>query len=304
MNVLRRRAPNSVPSLFAPIAALCVAAACGCTSRPPAEAAALPRPSATLSAGPARLLDQNRAVLRLEARIRNPRADALSLEAADCAVAVDGAAAPLAAVLAAPPPGLRGSTLAALSETVLAFDCRIDLRSLDAAVRGPEGPAEAAWSAAARFVLRAADGSVLEIVAAAGGTVPIVREPILRITSLRVERDVLVTTNLRLGLEVRNPNAFPLEIRSVSFDFSGEGKLWASGDESEAATIPAKGRIERGLRFTMNFADVDRRLFDLVAKLRVIRYGLAGSASVATALEAIPSFTLGFDLEGSCPVEE
>lgn len=302
MESLSRRARISVPSLFAPIAALCAAAACGCASRPPAEAQ--PRPSATLSAGPARLLDQNRAVLRLEARIRNPRADALTLDAADCAVAVEGAAAPIAAVLAPPPSGLRGWTLAAGSEAVLSFECRIDLRSLDAAVRGPDGPAEAAWSAAARFLLRAADGSVLESVAAAGGTVPIVREPVLRITSLRIERDVLVTTNLRLGLEVLNPNAFPLEIRSFSYDFRGEGKLWASGDDAEAATIPAKGRIERGLRFTMNFADVDRRLFDLVAKLRVVRYGLAGSAVVATALEAIPSFTLGFDLEGSCPVEE
>jgi hypothetical protein len=286
-------------------AALAAVGAGGCASRPSA-ALLSPAPTATLVAGSVRLLDQDRALLRLEARVLNPRSEPLKIEAAECAVAVEGGSAPLAAAPAnaRETAGGVGSRIEGGAEISLAFECAIDLRSLDERFRGPEGPAEAAWSAAARFLLRAADGSVLEPVAAAGGTVPIVREPILRITSLRIERDVLVTTNLRLGLEVLNPNAFPLEIRSLSYDFRGEGKLWASGDDAEAAAIPAKGRIERGLRFTMNFADVDRRLFDLVAKLRVVRYGLSGSAAVATGLEAIPSFTLGFDLEGSCPVEE
>jgi len=266
----------------------------------------------TLSAAPVRLLDQNRALLRLEARVRNPRQDALSIEAADCALAVEGAAVPLAAAAlpAAPlaagsgPAAGPGSRVEGGGEAVIAFECVVRVDALAETVRGPEGPAEAPWSAAARVLLRAPDGAVLEPVAAASGAIPIVREPELRITSLRIERDVLVTTNLRLGLVISNPNAFPVELGSVSYDFYGEDRMWASGGSDERTVVPAKGRIERGLRFTMNFADADRRLFDLVAQLKTVRCRLAGSASVETDLEAIPSFSLGFDLEGACPVEQ
>jgi LEA14-like dessication related protein len=299
MDRLRDRA-SSATALAASLLAAAALAACASKPGPAPVPPPLPRPTIVLAAAPARLLDQNRAALRVEARISNPRGAPLAIAAAECSFALEGSPSALAAAPASADP----TSVAALSEATIAFERAVDLRSLDESVRGPGGPAEASWSASARILLGSPDGSLIEAAAAAAGTIPIVREPIFRITSLRIERDVLVTTNLRLGIEVRNPNAFPLEMRSISYDFYGEGKAWASDAESSAAVIPAKGGIERGLRFTMNFADADRRLFDLVARLRTVRYRLSGSAELGTGLEAIPSFSLGFDLEGACPVEE
>jgi hypothetical protein len=303
MDYLRNRGTFAA-GLAAGLAASLLAAAAfaGCASKPvPAPAPApLPRPTIVLVAVPARLLDQNRAALRVEARISNPRGEPLEIAEAECSFAVEGAPS----ALASPPAAAAPASVAARSETSVAFERVVDLRSLDVSVRGPKGPAEASWRAEARFLLRSPDGSAVEAAASADGAIPIVREPLLRITSLRIERDVLVTTNLRLDMEIENPNAFPLAMGSFSYDFYGEGKAWASDADAGAALIPAKGGIRRGLRFTMNFADADRRLFDLVARLRTVRYRLSGSAEVGTGLEAIPSFTLGFDLEGTCPVEE
>jgi LEA14-like dessication related protein len=294
MDYLRNRRPFAAGLAIGLAASLLAAAAfAGCASKPVPAPAPLPRPTIVLVAAPARLLDQNLAALRVEARISNPRGEPLAIAEAECSFAVVGAPSALASV-----PAEGGA------ESSVAFERVVDLRSLDVSVRGSEGPAEASWRAEARLLLRSPDGSAVEASASVDGAIPIVREPLLRITSLRIERDVLVTTNLRLDMEIENPNAFPLAMGSISYDFYGEGKAWASDEDASPALIPAKGGIRRGLRFTMNFADADRRLFDLVARLRTVRYRLSGSAEVGTGLEAIPSFTLGFDLAGTCPVEE
>lgn len=278
------------------LAAATGTALAGCASRPGAPA---PEPTLSLAAEPVELLDQNRALLRLVAVALNPRPQALIVESAECGLAIEGAESALAAPSAAAPAG----RIEAGGAIPVAFERVVDLRDLGEGIIGPGGPAEAAFSAAARIRLRAPDGTAFEAVAAASGSIPIVREPKIRITSLRIERDVLVTSNLRLGIEIDNPNAFPIELGELSYAFYGEGRKWASGSERGSFSIPAGEASELGLGFEMNYADVDRRLFDLVAGLGTIGYRLAGSARVATGLKALPAFELAFDLEGACPVE-
>lgn len=133
-------------------------------------------------------------------------------------------------------------------------------------------------------------------------------------------RDLLVTTELRLGLEIENPNDFSLTLDSFSWRFWAEGRPWASGDGcggnvgggnvggansgGEAKVlIPAHGKAERKLDFEMNFADRDRRLFDLVARLSSVSYRVFGEARLSTAEPGLPSFTSRFDESGSCAVE-
>ncbi len=295
-----RAAAPALAILLAAGALLASAALSGCASRPPAL---VPEPRLSLAAWPAELLDQNRARLRFEAILRNPRAQALIIESSECELAFDGAVAPLAAKPVGPAAPATPGRIEAEGSASFAFECLVDLRDLGAAVIGPDGPAEISFSAAARLRLRSPEGSVFEPAAAASGSIPIVREPEIRITSLRVERDVLVTSNLRLGIEIRNPNAFPIELRRLSYAFYGEGRKWTAGSESEAFAVPARSSSEIGLVFEMNFADVDRRLFDLVAKLGTIGYRLSGSSRVVTGIEELPSFKLAFKLEGACPVE-
>lgn len=144
---------------------------------------------------------------------------------------------------------------------------------------------------------------------------PLVRDPIFRITSIRIMRDLLVTTELRLGLEIENPNDFPLVLDSFSWRFWAEGRPWASGEAVGCASagglpggagslaIPARGKAERRLDFEMNFADRDRRLFDLVARLSSVSYRLFGEARLSTGEAGLPAFGSRFDESGSCPVE-
>jgi len=143
----------------------------------------------------------------------------------------------------------------------------------------------------------------------------VVRDPVFHIRSIRILRDLLVTTELRLGLEIENPNDFPLALESFSWRFWAEGRPWASGEAIggnaggayaggvTAVLIPAHGKAERKLDFEMNFADRDRKLFDLVARLSSVSYRLFGEARLSTGEPALPAFSSRFDESGLCPVE-
>ena len=138
----------------------------------------------------------------------------------------------------------------------------------------------------------------------------VVRDPVFHIRSIRILRDLLVTTELRLDLEIENPNDFPLSLDSFSWRFWAEGRPWASGDSCGGNTgdeayivIPAHEKAERKLDFEMNFADRDRRLFDLVARLSAVSYRVFGEARLSTAEPGLPPFTSRFDESGSCAVE-
>jgi LEA14-like dessication related protein len=282
---------RSAVSMFA-CASLCLLSACA-TKPAPKE----PAPWAAAAAGQATFKNQHELALPFVLAVHNPRASAMRIEVADCRLAVDGEAEPLVAS------ALRGTMVEAggSAEATIAF--AIDERTLAERVVGRAGPSRAAFCLSVRVVLSAGDGGGLVASAEAKGYFPVVREPLFRITSIRIERDLLVTTNLRLGLEIENPNDFPLEFRSFVYDFYGEGKIWVDGASKELVAVPARGKAEIGLRFEMNFADMDRRLFDLVANLGTVRYRLTGETKIATGEDFLPAFTTRFDREGSCLVE-
>jgi LEA14-like dessication related protein len=185
----------------------------------------------------------------------------------------------------------------------LDFEAHVDVRALDASVSGPEGASRAAFSCAALAHLVDESGGKLESRAAAEGSFLIIREPRLRIRTLKIERDILVTTNLRLELAIENPNEFPIDFGPFTYRFYGEGKSWAEGAFDRSLSVPPRSAIEAGLAFEMNFADRDRKLLDLVAELKTVRYALKGKAKVATGLSFLPEFGIAVDEEGSCQVE-
>jgi LEA14-like dessication related protein len=260
------------------------------------EPEALVSPRARIEAQGAVALDQYRTKFPFALELDNPGASALSLESFECALLVDGAEA--GRVAAAEPESIGAGDRASFPLELI-----VDARKLGGAYSSPEGPATAAFRIEARLTLRDAEGRRSAARASAEGSFPIVREPRFEILKLKIERDILVTTNLKLAIEVYNPNAFPLELKSLSYVFDGEGKPWAEGKTDGPFTIGARssGRIE--LAFEMNFADRDRALLDLVANLQIVRYRLAGSASVAADVGVPLVFPIEFDEGGSCRVE-
>ncbi len=179
----------------------------------------------------------------------------------------------------------------------------IDSRILDSSIEGFNAQAHAAWQVRVSLRAKTADGRILQSSASASGSYPVIREPTLSVQSIRILQHELVNSYLQLVLEVRNPNGFPIDFSGASYQFFGEGQRWASGKALKAQPLPALGSGIVLLPINLNFTDTGRSLYDLVAKLKTVRYRLSGTALILTGLDILPIFELSFDAQGSTRVE-
>lgn len=289
-------------AVFASALALCAgltaAVLSSCATR-------LPVPGPRVEIGPVRTeaLDQHRVRFSFEVRAANPGSRTLPGLSLDCLLelpdgpAVFESSGPAGAL----PPG--GPFALAPGEIRTENYVRVlDFREFSEAT-GP-GADEIPWRIGAALSGPGPAGTPETLgSASAEGTFPRVREPILTIRSIVLVRHELVNVLLELVLDVENPNAFPVEFSAVSYRFHGEGRKWASGSVERAVPVPARGKAEVRLPILLNFTETGRDLFDLVAKLRVVRFRLEGRATVSAPVPFLPEFRMDFDRSGAVQVE-
>jgi len=180
----------------------------------------------------------------------------------------------------------------AVASRTVAFD-------LDA----PPGDAPAVpLSISASVTYSSAGSGAGTAVASYDGEFPRILPPSLRIASIRILKDELINTKLRVDVEVTNPNGFPLSFAALDYRLFGEGRYWASGSIAEPFMAPARTMATASLYLTMNFTDMSRSLLDQVIKLASVNYRLEGKGRVATGLEFLPEFALPFDMAGRTQV--
>lgn len=134
------------------------------------------------------------------------------------------------------------------------------------------------------------------------GEFPRIMAPTLRIASIRILKDELINTKLRVDLEVTNPNAFPLSFGALDYRLFGEGLYWAGGSIARAFVAPARESTTASLYLTMNFTDMSRSLLDQVIKLAAVNYRIVGAGRIDTGLAFLPQFALPFDMSGKTQV--
>jgi LEA14-like dessication related protein len=250
---------------------------------------------ASMGYGEAAYLDQFSLSLPITISVSNPGPGPLAAEVEELWLSLgDGSPAEIRM-------GEVAARLGAGSTGSLAFSVPVDLRKAEAAGQDREA-SRRAWAVEVVLGLRTEGRAPRRLRLSERGSLALVREPIFRISSISIERDILVETAMTLLLEVENPNDFPLRLSGLAYRLYGEGRAWTSGASAAPLEIPAHGAAQRPIGFTMNFADMDRRLFDLVARLKVVRYRLAGEASIETGIPGLPAFAARFDREGSSEV--
>lgn len=134
------------------------------------------------------------------------------------------------------------------------------------------------------------------------GDFPRIMPPELRIASIRILKDELINTRLRVDLEILNPNVFPLSFASLDYKLFGEGRYWAGDSLAKAFAVPALQTATASLYLTMNFTDMSRSLLDQVIKLAAVNYRLTGAGRIDTGLDFFPQFILPFDMSGRTQV--
>jgi LEA14-like dessication related protein len=131
---------------------------------------------------------------------------------------------------------------------------------------------------------------------------PRIREPEFSISSIAILKDELVNTRFKVELRIHNPNIFPVVLSSFGYELYGKGRFWANGREENVLEVPARGSAETELFLMMNFINMRRDLLDEVIALGNVPYRFAGEARVDTGIPLLPSFTMGFDRQGTSVV--
>lgn len=254
-------------------------------------------PTASIKAGQAVYLDQFRIELPFVLELENPGPGPLVVDSLKTCLTAE------AGLLAGTEIEGQAWVAGGGSTAAFAFRVLIDLRK-PGLVDSLQGKPDLGWRLEARLRLVPEKGGGHDLSLGAEGTLALIRAPSFSITYIVIEQDILVETAMRLVLEIENPNAFPLSLRSFAYKLYGEGKTWASGTSPEVLTIPASGSARKEIGFTMNFADMDRRLFDLVARQRLVSYRLTGEARIETGIPALPDFLTAFDRSGKSEVRK
>ncbi len=155
---------------------------------------------------------------------------------------------------------------------------------------------------AATVSFTVAGGGIGTTAVSYAGEFPRIMPPVLRIASIRILKDELINTRLRVDLEILNPNIFPLSFAALDYKLFGEGRYWASDSLARAFAVPALQTATASLYLTMNFTDMSRSLLDQVIKLSAVNYRLVGAGRIDTGLDFFPQFILPFDMAGRTQV--
>ena len=129
---------------------------------------------------------------------------------------------------------------------------------------------------------------------------PLVREPVFSVSSIKILQAELVNTRLKVKLRIENPNPFPVTLSSFEYELYGEGLFWADGTEKNVFTVPASGFAEKDLFLVMNFIDMKRDLLDKVIAMEMVAYRFAGTVKINAGDLPIAANT--FSLEGESEV--
>jgi len=133
---------------------------------------------------------------------------------------------------------------------------------------------------------------------------PGIQAPVFRITSIAILKAELINTRFRVGLRINNPNPFPVNLDTFSYELYGNGRLWADGSDKDIVRVPGKSAVEGNLFLIMNFINMKRDLLDQIINLIDVNYRFTGEAQVSTEIDYLPKFTTGFNLSGYSEVLE
>jgi LEA14-like dessication related protein len=204
--------------------------------------------------------------------------------------------------LSARSPKVKALTLETLPAAAGALDLKLDLDlPAPSAEAVGEGSSLDEYQSELRVHLAPAgvpSGS-LGVFLSANATFPRIREPEFTIVSIAVMQAELINTRFRVDLRIDNPNLFPVELSSLSYELYGSGRFWADGKEKTTLEVPSKGSAETRLILTMNFINMRRELLDEVIAMGQVPYRFTGEALVDTGIKLLPRFRVEFDRSGT-----
>jgi len=120
----------------------------------------------------------------------------------------------------------------------------------------------------------------------------LVKSPEVKLSNVQVVGLGLKNQTFLLSFDVRNPNAFSLPVRSVSYGVKLDGQRFASGETPSEFSVPASGETQFAISVDLNLLQTAPQLLSIVRQsvLRDVSYELEGTLAVDIPLAPTVSF--------------
>ncbi|MGV6859930.1 MAG: LEA type 2 family protein [bacterium] len=139
---------------------------------------------------------------------------------------------------------------------------------------------------------------VLMLGGCAGGALKMPEAPSVGIASMKLLSPGLRSQTFRIGLNLKNPNNFPLPLRGFSYQLTLNGVDVAQGVNSQSINLPAGGSSELSMDISLDTLTLFSRLKNAgLLSGKPIQYGLKGNVGLVS-----QGLTLPFSRTGEVSV--
>jgi len=120
----------------------------------------------------------------------------------------------------------------------------------------------------------------------------LVKTPEVKLSNVQVVGLGLKSQTFLLSFDVRNPNAFSLPVRSVSYGVKLDGQRFASGETPSEFSVPANSGTQFAISVDLDLLQTAPQLLSIVRQsaLRDVSYELEGTLAVDIPLAPPVSF--------------
>jgi len=134
------------------------------------------------------------------------------------------------------------------------------------------------------------------------GDLPLIKIPKISLEALKLKDLKLTGADLTLGVKLKNPNAFSMLLDNMKYSLDINGKSWVSGDASDDVQVAEKGENIIEIPISLNFLQIGRSVYKIVAGDEDLSYNFGGNLDLATSIPLLGQINLPFDRSGSIKV--
>jgi len=128
--------------------------------------------------------------------------------------------------------------------------------------------------------------------------VPNVKLPKIKVASLKLANISFTGADLKLALEVENPNAWSADLKQLQYNFMVNGQRWLEGNLKKTLKLQQKEKQVLELPIHLNFLEIGRSLYNLLKNPETLEYKLTGQAAFNSSIKPLGDFKLPINQSG------
>ncbi|MEJ2048821.1 MAG: LEA type 2 family protein [Calditrichota bacterium] len=130
------------------------------------------------------------------------------------------------------------------------------------------------------------------------GTIPLLKLPSVRISSLKLKKMGITTANLELDLQINNSNPVQFLLNQFQYNFQVAGNSWANGITKEKVAINRNSISEIKIPIELNFLQIGQSAYQLISGNNQIDYQFDGDINFDTSNDLLKNVNLPINTSG------